>query len=266
MTGLSLSERDAGLVVSVELLTLAMTAIAIAPVLPRLSYRRVGLAAAGLTLLTQGASLFSGSWAPLVLMRGAAGIGEDALYAVSLCRVASHSRKPDRAYGYFQVAWAVGSVALFAAGGELTASFAHRGIFALMAGVTLALAPLLLLVPDVRAKHDDPEAADIALAPPLLGFMTLAAISLYVTVSAAIYTFSGPLGERAGLDTSEVGYALTVASLIGLVSAGAATALNVRWGRTPPITGFYAAFSLVTLVLCLWSDPTAYVVASSPRS
>ena len=261
MGGLSLSERDAGFVVSVEFLTLAVAAIAIAPVLPRFSYRRVGLVAVALALPAQAASIFSASLASLTLLRGLAGVGEGALYAVSLSIVASRSSNPDKVYGYFQVVWALGSVPLFAIGGHLTATFAHRGILALIAGVTLAVAPLLLLIPDARAKSGDGAAADPAQASPLLGVMTLAAIMLYLTVTAAVYAFSAPLGERAGLDTSEVGYALTVASLVGLAGAGAATALHVRWGRAIPISGFCIAFTLAALALCLLRNPTAYVVA-----
>lgn len=261
MDGLSLSEHDAGIVVFAEFLALAVTAIVIAPALPRLSYRRVGLVAVVLTLLAQGASIFSISWAWLVLLRGLAGIGEGALYAVSLSVVAARSSNPDRLYGYFQVAWALGSVALFAIGGQLTAAYAHHGALALIAGVTLILAPLLFLVPDTRAASSREVAADAAQPSSRLGVMTFAAIMLYLTASAAVYAFSTPLGERAGLDTSAVGYALTIASLIGLAGAGAATALNVRWGRGVPISGFFAGFILVVLALCLWRNPTAYVVA-----
>jgi predicted MFS family arabinose efflux permease len=261
MDGLSLSERAAGFVASVELLTLAVTAIAIAPVLPRYSDRRVGLVAVALALLAQGASIFSASLSLLTLLRGFAGIGEGALYAVSLSVVASRSRNPDKVYGYFQVAWALGSVALFAMGGQLTAAFAQRGIFALMAGVTLVLAPLLLLIPDARANSGEGAAPDAARTFPTLGIMTLAAIVLYLIVSSAIYAFSAPLGERAGLDTRAVGYALTVATLVGLAGAGAATALNVRWGRMIPISGFFVGFALIVLVLCLSRNPTAYVIA-----
>jgi len=260
MAGLSLSEREAGLVASVEFLTLAMTSIVIAPVLPRLSYRRVGLAAVALALLAQGASIFSASLEALVLLRGLAGIGEGALCAVSLSVAASHSRNPDKVYGYFQVAWALGSVPLFAAGGELTAAYAHRGILALIAGVTLALSPLLLLIPDTRARRED-AVANTAQASPLLGVMTFAAIVLYLAASAALYAFSAALGERAGLDTSAVGYALTVASLVGLAGAGAAAALNIRWGRAIPISGFCAGFVLCALVLCLSHDRSVYTVA-----
>jgi predicted MFS family arabinose efflux permease len=260
MAGLSLSERDAGFVASIEFLTLAITSIAIAPVLPRFSYRRIGLVAVALALLAQGASIFSASLQSLVLLRGLAGIGEGALCAVSLSIVASRCRNPDKVYGYFQVVWALGSVPLFAVGGELTATYAHRGILALIAGVTLALAPLLLLIPDARAKRDE-TAADTARASPSLGLMTLAAIVLNLTASAGIYAFIAPLGERAGLDTGAVGYAMTLSSLVGLAGAGAATALNVRWGRAVPISGFSVGSMVVTLVLCLSHDPTAYVIA-----
>ncbi|MGK9168183.1 MFS transporter [Inquilinus limosus] len=260
MDGLSLSERDAGFVAFVEFLALAVTAIAIAPVLPRFSYRRIGLVAVALALLAQGASIFSASLASLALLRGLAGVGEGALWAVSLSIIASRSSNPDKVYGYFQVVWALGSVPLFAVGGQLTAAYAHHGILALVAGATLALAPLLLLIPDARAKSDG-AAADATQTSPLLGVMTLAAIVLYVTASAALYAFSAPLGERAGLDTGAVGYGLTVASLVGLAGAGAATALNIRWGRALPISGFCVSFMLVALALCLWRNPTVYVVA-----
>lgn len=260
MAGLSLSERDAGFVASVEFLTLAITSIVIAPVLPRLSYRRVGLVAVALALLAQGASIFSASLEALVLLRGVAGVGEGALCAVSLSIVASRCRNPDKVYGYFQVVWALGSVPLFATGGEITAAYAHRGILALIAGVTLALAPLLLLIPDAHAKRDE-TAADAAQASPSLGLMTLAAIVLNLTASAGIYAFIAPLGERAGLGTSTVGYAMTLTSLVGFAGAGAATALNVRWGRAVPISAFSVGAMVVALVLCLSHDPTAYIIA-----
>lgn len=261
MSGLSLSERAAGFVATVELLALAVTAIAIAPVLPRLSCRRVGLAAVVLALLAQTGSIFSVSLAPLALLRGVSGIGEGALYAVSLSVVAARSSNPDKVYGYFQAVWALGSVALFSAGGELTAAFAQRGIFGLAAGVTLLLAPLLFLIPNARAESGDRDPAGPAQASALLGGMTLVAIALYLTASAAIYTFTAPLGERAGLDTSTIGYVLTAGTLIGLAGAGASSVLHVRCGRAIPITGFCAGFALVTFALCLSRDATVYSAA-----
>ena len=101
--GLALSERDAGIVASVELLALAVSAILIAPVLPRLSYRRAGMSALVLTVAAQAASIVSDGWTSLVLLRGVAGIGEGALYAMSLSLVASHCCNPVKTFGLFQL-------------------------------------------------------------------------------------------------------------------------------------------------------------------
>lgn len=261
MKGLSLSERDAGLVLSIELISLALTAIAIAPILPRVSARHISLLAAGLTLLAQGASIFSTSWASFVLLRSLAGIGEGILWAVSLFIVASRSGNPDKDYGYFTIVWAVGSIALFAIGAEVTSAFAHRGILSFIAIVNLALTPLLLLLPRMNANSNGAGAEDATRPSSLLGLMTLMAVGLFLAAGAALYAFSSPLGERAGLDTRAVGYALTVGSGLAILGAGAATVLNIRLGRGLPISIFCTGFALVVLALCLWRNPTVYVVA-----
>jgi predicted MFS family arabinose efflux permease len=261
MEGLTLSERDAGLVASVELLALAATAIAIVPILQRVTYRRICLMAAGLAVIAQCASIFSTSLAEVTVMRALSGVGAGALYAVSLSVVAARSANPDRVYSYFQLVWALGSIALFTVGGQLTTAFAQRGIFALMLGLTLAIAPMLMLIPASQAKTGAGTGAAIPAnrASPILGIMTLLAIGLCLLGSGAIYAFVGPLGERAGLDTNAVGYVLTVATLCGLVGAGAATALNLKWGRMIPLSAVFAGYALVVAVLCLAHNAVVYV-------
>lgn len=49
--------------------------------------------------------------------------------------------------------------------------------------------------------------------------------------------------------------------MVGLAGAGAATALNVRWGRIIPFSGFCVGLTLVALALCLSRSPTVYLVA-----
>jgi predicted MFS family arabinose efflux permease len=261
MDGLALSERDAGLVLTVEFLALAIAALAIAPALPRLSARHVALTAATLTLLAQGASIFAVDWASLLLMRGIAGVGEGVLWAVSLSVIAVRSTNADKIYGYFQIAWAVVSIVLFSIAGSVTAAFAHRGILALIAGVVLLLVPLLFLVPRGCTDIKQTVAAAAGEASPFLGVLTLAVVGLFLTAGAAVYSFSAPMGERAGLDTYAIGHAFTVGHLFGLAGAVLATWLNVRAGRALPITVSCLAFAAVVLMLCLWREPTAFVSA-----
>ncbi|EPE94156.1 MFS transporter [Rhizobium grahamii] len=258
---LELSEREAGLVTSIELLTLAITAIVLAPLLPRLPYRRICVAAVALTFLAQVLSILASGWTALVILRSIAGVGEGALYALSLSIVASCANNPEKIFGYFQVVWAVGSVPLFSAGGEITAAYADRGIFTLLAGITLALAPLLLLLPNNRSPEDKSVGSEHQTSSSTIGAMLLAGIFLYIAVAAALYAFSTSMGKRAGLDTVAVGYTLTVATLVGLAGAAAATALNVRWGRALPISAFCFTSAVVAVMLCLWQNSTAFVIA-----
>jgi hypothetical protein len=116
-------------------------------------------------------------------------------------------------------------------------------------------------MPASVAKNGKGVSDDAERASPLLGVMTLAAIGLFLIAGAAVYAFSAPLGERAGLDTREVGYALALASFLGLTGALAATKLNVRLGRAIPILLSCAGFSVVVLVLCLWRDFAGYLFA-----
>ncbi len=260
MDGMGLSERDAGIVTSIELFALALSAILVAPMLPWLSCRQVCLGAAALTLIAQGASIIAAGWTTLVALRALAGVGEGVLYALSLSIVASHATNPEKVFGYFQLVWALGSVPLFSAGGEITAAFAHRGIFALLCGVSLALAPLLFQIPDTPASDGTRYGPNGGITRPLVGATLLTAIVLYISVSAALYAFSTSFGARAGLDTAEVGYILTIATLVGLAGGAAATALNIRWGRALPISVFCLSYALVALALCLWQNSTVFVI------
>lgn len=63
------------------------------------------------------------------------------------------------------------------------------------------------------------------------------------------------------METTAVGYTLTIASFVGLIGAAAATALNVRLGRAMPISAFCLGYALIALVLCLLQNSTAYVIA-----
>ncbi len=259
--GLSLTEQQAGFVAFAEFFVLSGTAIIAAPLLPRLSYRTVCLVAVLLAVAAQLGSLFTTSLQAVVALRCVAGIGEGLVYAVSLAVVASRSANPDRLYGLFQIAWAVGSMGFFSVGGQLTEAFAHRGIYGMITVVTVVLIPLLLLLP---ADHSDvrvQESGEAESSSAVMGIIVLLGTFLYLTVSAAVYTFSEPLGQRAGLDTGQVGFALTAGSVVGFTGALMATWLNVRRGRAMPITVFCVVFSLLAIVICINQNPVVYVGA-----
>lgn len=259
--GLELTEQQAGFVAFAEFIVLSVTAIVIAPFLPKLSFRPLCLAAAVIAVIAQLCSIVMTNLPLLVAMRCIAGVGEGLVYAASLAAVASRSTNPDKLYGYIQVTWAVLSSILFSVGGYLTDLYAHRGIYGLIICITLLLMILFRWLPTGGSASTRAMDTEASATPPWMGLVTLAGIFIYLTVSAAIYTFTAPLGERAGLSTSQIGYALTTGSVVGFAGAVLATWLNIRKGRAVPIAAFSAAFSIIALVLCVNTHPVVFVVA-----
>ena len=261
MAGLELSEQQAGYVVFAELMVLSITAIIAAPYLHLYSYRKLCIYAVVVTIFAHGASVFLESLYAVVAARCIAGLGQGLIYAVSLAAVASRSTNPDKLYGIFQIAWALLNMVLFTVGGHLSELFAHRGIFGLIGLVSILLAVLLSKLPDDVTDRSVLEQDGATVASPLMGIVTLAGIFIYLTVSAAIYTFTAPLGTRAGLSTTQIGYALTAGSIIGLSGAVMATWINIKKGRVIPITIFCVSFAVIAIVICFNTNPIIYVTA-----
>ena len=261
IAGLALSARQAGYVAFAEFLVLAVTAILVAPVLHRFPYRRICFFAACLAITANLVSVQMTALTAMLIVRCLAGVGEGMVYAISLAAVASHSRNPDKVYGYFQVAWALLSVILFSAGGYLTDMYAHRGIFGLTAIVMIILVCFLRGLPSDRPAPVENKPVAGNGIPAMLGICTLAGIFIFIAAGAAVYTFFEQLGVRSGLTTTQVGFVLTVGSGVGITGAGLATWLNVRKGRFIPISVFCAWYAATSMVLCLNTDATVYIVA-----
>lgn len=258
--GLELSEQQAGYVAFAEFIVLSITAIAIAPSLPKLSCRALCFRAAIVAVAAQLASIVLTDFHLVVAMRCIAGIGEGLVYAASLAIVASRSVNPDKLYGYIQANWAILSAVLFTAGGYLTDLFAHRGIYGMIAVVSVLLVVYLKWLPDDATVSAESTGKDDTAAPPWMGVIALGGIFIYILAASAIYTFMVPLGERAGLSTSQIGYALTASTVVGFTGALLATWLNVRIGRVIPVSIFSVGLSVIAIVLCVNTEPIIYVI------
>ena len=258
MAGFELSESQAGYIVFIELSAVAFVVLMIAPLLPRFTYRSLCLPAALLAIVADIVTVSLDTTTAVAVCRLIAGLAEGVVYAVSLAAVASTSRNPDRLYGIFQVSWAVTSGVLFSVGGYLSEQFAHRGLFGLMAVATLLLLPLLKSLPQENAQRASATGDKPVV---VLGLITFAGVFVYLVGSSALYAFSEPLGARAGLSTSQIGYTLSSASILGLSGAILATWLNIRKGRVLPISGVLGLFALNALVLCGADTPAVYVPA-----
>jgi MFS family permease len=225
MDGLRLSEADAGLVVSVEL-------IAAAAGLTLLSRRLVTtaplrLAAIGTTVLVaaQLASTFVTRLPPLLVIRGVSGFGAAfALLAASI--LISRRPDPERYIAIALVGTALAFAAIMGLCGIAVARHGATGFYVVAAGTGAALVPLFATI---RADPAAPPTAGVggptprppALPSPrraaILAF--LVAIAGHAFINQAAWSFAERSGTNAGLAAAETGGWLAGSNLVTVLGS-----------------------------------------------
>ena len=162
-TDLSLSDTQLGLLANAFLVSYFLTA----PIFGRLGDRGsrpriLGLAVALWSVTTAAAGL-ARNFGQLILARASVGIGEAAYSTIAPPLLADYFsvRRRGRAFAIFYVALPVGAAMGFLLGGLLERAFGWRGAFYAVGLPGLALAALVLMLPDPpRAVSDEQPAGE----------------------------------------------------------------------------------------------------------
>ena len=260
MAGLSLSESQAGSILFIELAALAFAALASASILTRFRYKTLCFIAVSIVITANIFTVFfADTFLSVSICRLFAGLAAGILYAVAVAAVASLSTNPDRLYGLIQVAWAASNLLMYSLGGYLSEFYAYRGVFALIGVATIVLVPMIRYLPEVESRKSGSKTKKLEFLAT--GVIAYAAVFIYLVGSAALFVFSEPLGIRAGLTRSQIGLAFSAASVIGLGGAAFATWLNIRKGRTLPITLMLLLFIFDAVIICGTQNSVVYIGA-----
>ena len=246
------TERQAGLLVSVEMGAFAWSGVAGVLWLNRLPWRVVSLAACALLLAANLASCFVISESMLMAWRTVSGIGAGTL--IALCYGAlARTRKPHRNYAIFsmnQMALAMVCLAFLpvAINGSEGNPDSMAAVVLGALGVTRALGMnaffvtmlVLGLLGTGCAALWTPVRPEKPLAPRgdgagrtnwLLAIAMLVAIFALMVSQQGLWTYAERMGVSAGITRSSVAGVLTLGALAGLVGASTASAVGDRFSR-----------------------------------
>jgi predicted MFS family arabinose efflux permease len=253
-----LGEEAVGWLFSLENAALALTIVAAAGPLARLSRSRVAIAGALLACAANAASPFVESYEGLLLARGLVGVGSGFVGAAGTAAAAS-ARNPERVFaiavvGSSLVFNGLPSVIPFA-----TVPFSSTGGFFLLAGLSLAVAPLFLWLLPAREAH---EAKPSLLAAPnrILALVAMLALFVFEVGQGAVWTFVAQIGEYTGLGEHATGRGMTVAGLLGLFGGVVAAWLGDRIGYRVPIAIGVGLNTVAAVGLAFTEDPIVYMV------
>jgi predicted MFS family arabinose efflux permease len=235
--GRGFTERQAGLISSVEMGGLALGNIVFLLLTRRLGMRTLAVAALLVMAFGNGATVLARGFDAILLMRGLSGIGGGAAFALTTA-VLSGTRNPDRWFSIFLVAqlgfqavalW-LGPIAL-----QLTSVDA---CYALPAIAALAVLPFISALPSfepIRVSQD--KAAAVGGEFALIGMMLLAMLLLFAA-TGGVWTYLERMGSAAGLTPHEIGGALGASSIAGVIGPSVTLWLSRGVQRVAPIVIF----------------------------
>lgn len=254
--GLSVTEAEVGLLGTVELLAVALGALAAAPMAGKVSNRRLAVFGCLLAITAQFLSAAAGSLYLLAGLRVIAGAGLGLAYAAAAMAAAA-TANPDRVLGYGVTAGLLAIVVLLPGFAMVVAAAGYKGGYVALGVLVIFLLPVMGWLDRGTAR---PARRDTAPALPVRSLAgLLLCIALFNIGSGAIWSFSERIGRQAGLTLEEAGFIIATGAFSGVAGSLFAGWLGGRWGRKRPVILALVVAGLGYMVLGGAADRVSYI-------
>ena len=241
--GFNLSKQSIGLVVSIELIAMAISAIFFGSFVSKLNLKKSALFGCLLVVVGYFLCSLTDSIEFLRIIRGVSGIGSGLLIACGH-NVLSASVNPERSYAAFILVTSLCGALFVWIAGIAAEEGGYSLMFMIFGFITLLLAPLLffakkqtLLIEELDVNNS------VSVTSPIVILMTLGLL-FFSLPSGGMWAFNERLGVEIGLLQSVIGKILSFSLLVGLLAPILVWFVGDRFGRKKPI--------LVCLVLILF--------------
>jgi predicted MFS family arabinose efflux permease len=236
--GYGYSEARAGLLSSLEVSAIALASLAAAPLVKKVSLRRMARVFAVIAIIGHALSAFAPSFPLLAAARFTAGLGEGAVLAAGYAAIAA-SANPDRAYATVFVIVGIGAAALLSLLPNIVGGLGPASFFLCLAALTAMFLPLTGRLPhrgaataDTATENATPGKSSVGLSRTLC---LLAAIFFVAFVESCAWTFIEQRGQDIDFTTETIGYILGGVTIVGVLGGVLAALLGTRYGRLRPI-------------------------------
>lgn len=239
--------EKAGWIGTSEMLTLAVAGILTSKYLSHISALKLALLSTLIIFVSNVGSIFAETGTTLGLLRVCAGIGSGILYTIVTSLIAKTDNPVStfaRIYFWMSLVFAVYLyvVPLF------QADFGSICVFMMISSMIVMLSGLIFKIPNTEII-DQSVVASTPLDVPLLKTF-LIATTLFFLMYGGIYAFSERVAVALSLTPNEVGLALGLSTVFGLISSFIASKVGLRFGRVRTMIVLLSTAALAfTLIL-----------------
>ena len=234
--GLSFSSAQSGLIGTVEIAAMSITAVLVTALLARWTSAQIAIFGALLACIFQLSSALITDSVVLMFARLITGVGCGLIFG-SMCAAAAASKNPDRDFAFAQAVMNVIYIVLFAITPYVLIAGQYRGLFLGYALLMVVAIPFIRLI-DLRSDPTQGEEHIPAVSKRKMGLVIVGfcATAIFSTGAGALWGFVERMGaENVGLSVNDIGLLLSASVVFMLGGSLAAGILGVRWGRTAPL-------------------------------
>ncbi len=243
MDDLGVSHAAAGLIISVELLALAIALALTTPFTGIVYRRRLAYRGFGVILVGAITSIFAPTYEVILVGRFICGLGEGAIIALGAAAVAT-SKEPDRLMSQnFAGGILIGAGMLWTLP-TVAAHFGLQGVYIAILIYMLCFAPFLRLIPPApregapwRTALDGVTAKTGGGRAAFLPYLLMGGMVCIAIMETASWSFIERKGVSLGMGPGEVGQWLALMFLSMMVGAVGSAILGTRAGRVIPFAG-----------------------------
>jgi MFS family permease len=257
------AESEAGLVMSVELISLAATLALVSKRLVTADPFRLATIGCVLTIAAHIASVSASNLTALLCVRAGAGVAES-LLTLSASMLISRTPAPDRFVAVAMVGAGLVYTLLMAGCSVAIAHYGITAMFLVAAGTCVVLLPVF-----VFARADTTPAplidstrpvSPLMFSPPTIVLGFLAAATCLTFVGQAAWSFAERSGARVGLAPIDIGNWLAVNSFLSVVGSVVAATFATRVARMAAVTLGMTVTGLTNALFVGAGSPLVYVV------
>jgi predicted MFS family arabinose efflux permease len=259
-----LSERKAGLLLSIELPASALATLCVSTWVPSHLVRHGALLGGLLAIVGTALTLITPAFPVLTAVRLVAGIGAG-IAAAEAATVVARGIDRQRLVANLTIVSIVHASFWLAVLPYTIDKLGYRGPYACLLLICLAGTLLLTRLPSVPVwRH----ASSATGRPrwPLVGLLVVPAVFLTQLGQGTFWSLEETFGSRAGLTDHVIGLFLSMATLFLLVGAVGAAWVGVRFGRFAPLLTLIAINALSILVVSAVPIPQVFVAANAVQS
>ena len=258
VTELNLPATESGILLSLEFGGIALAGWIAAPFMGRFSPRTMAVIGAFIAFAAHATSIVSSDFHAIATLRLIAGLGAGVALAVSSAAV-SQQPNPDRIYGLLLFVMAIGSAITQFSAGYISDVYGYRGLFGMLALYVFVAFPFILTLP-VKSEIRSTKISQTNNVVMIPGIAIIVAVIFFTVTQMGAWTFLERLGNSINLDSNSMSNIFGVGQLVGLVGGSAAAWLNIRYGRTVPLTTGLMINALAILFLYTQPDSTSYTI------